>query len=424
MLKHAAYARDFTEEIQRNIFHRAEQIEKLLDQPNGDIILEQMLPAQKKKRHVLMFQAKSTRTISSFDMAIQRLGGTLSIYPWEMSSMGKGESFSDMIGVFAHRNFSSFIMRYDGKEDDGIAKNRDLIQEAIQECEALGSDMRIINAGFRNLEHPTQMLLDIYTIRKHHLDKLYSENLVIVMVGDIARSRAIASLAIGLKPYRPRIHFISPPDILLPEWVKQELENEKIVYHEIHLPLEETIRAISANVYYFSRLQTNLWEDAPRDKNILKQYEKEYEQFIGITNGVAAAARSDALFMHPLPHGGEIPSWFKKDPRYKAKEQIINGDLIRMSLLWELFGENFDPEFNMPRQKKIIFESQSGDIVETAAGEIIALCTVSYCLGIQLRHSGTWGKGWREHHEILRSIKNIARKPCPEHRPAPSEKKA
>lgn len=360
-----------------------------------------------------MFQGPSTRTASTFAKAIRNLGGYPLLFGWDASSMAKGEMVSEMVRTHHVGGYSSLIMRYD-KSD------RNVIAEAIAACSEWNLDFFIVNAGLGNSEHPTQMLLDVFTIQEYRPEKFKGGNLHIAFTGDLAYSRVIQSLAVGLKENRPEISFISQPDILIPEWVKKELNSAGVRFREIHEPLERIIGELNADIYYMTRLQTNLRDDWGKNPSADEKLERQFLLYASMTEKAAQAAPASALFMHPKPSGPEWPEWFKQDSRNIAFEQIQNGLYIRMALYYERFAGDDDIGVELARIMPVTFHSAGGDIVATTAAEIRALCSEPTCTAVKLRKSDGWGKIKPAE---FTSLKHKPFMPCPEHQPTLPDKK-
>ncbi|MDO8600039.1 MAG: hypothetical protein Q7R73_00255 [bacterium] len=412
LFRHVGYARDFDKALQQRIFKRARMMRDSFATKTGKDALRNILPLKDKRNHLLMFKGKSTRTASTFIASILNLGGNAIPLGWEASSMAKGEMVPAMVRTQHAAGFSSLIIRYD--DDD-----KDVIAEAIATCEEWNLDLFIVNAGLGNSEHPTQMLLDIFTIQGRLPEKLREERLKIAFAGDLAYSRVIQSLAVGLKEYKPEISFISQPKIRIPEWVKKELNDAGVRFYEIHEPLEHVIGSLGADIYYLTRLQTNLRKDWGKDTAADEELESQFLFYSGITEKAAKAAPAETLFMHPKPSGPELPEWFEKDPRNIAIEQIMNGIPLRMALYYERFAGDDDIEIELARSIPVTFHSKDGDVVATTSAEIRSVCSDPTCTAVKLRQSDGWGNIKPAEHVSLKHTSNML---CPKHRPTPPDR--
>lgn len=411
LFRHVGYARDFNKDLQQRIFKRARQMRDQFETQSDRDALRNILPLKNKRNHLLMFKGESTRTASTFAATILNLGGNPISLGWQASSMAKGEMVSAMARTVYAAGYSSLIIRYD---DDA-----DVIGEAIATCSEWNLDLFIVNAGLGNSEHPTQMLLDIFTIQEYRTEKLREGTLHIAFTGDLAYSRVIQSLAVGLKEYRPKISFLSQPEILIPEWVKKELDSAGVTFCEIHEPLEQAIEELNADIYYMTRLQKNLRKNWGKNPKADEELEHKFLLYSGMTGEAAAKAPANALFMHPKPSGPEWPEWFEKDPRTIAIEQIKNGTYIRMALYYERFAGDDDIEIELNRIIPITFHSAGGDIIATVSAEIRAVCSHNTCTAVKLRQSDGWGTIKPAERA---SLKHKPCMPCPEHRPMPPKK--
>ena len=222
-----------------------------------------------------LFYEPSTRTSASFAGAMYRLGGNvISINDVNYSSVSKGENLSDTIVTMA--NYADIIaLRSKNKGDAKLASEV--------------SSVPIINAGDGNGEHPTQTLLDLYTIHKK-FGRI--EDLVVTFVGDIENGRTVHSLDKAL--VNSTKHFIPTYD--------------KNIWPE-------------SDVYYLTRVQ--------RERGSEGSYSMKKEHIHHIPE--------NAIVMHPFPRNEEIPTWFDKDPRAKYFEQMKNGLYVRMAILSYFF---------------------------------------------------------------------------------------
>jgi aspartate carbamoyltransferase len=258
-----------------------------------------------------LFYEPSTRTSSSFQAAMQRLGGAvIAIHGVQYSSVSKGESLPDTI-----RTLECYA-------DVIVLRHPEV---GASEVAARYASKPIISAGDGVGEHPTQGLLDIYTI----LSELGTiDGLHVAMVGDLKHGRTVHSLARLLRLYDTRLTFVSPDILRLPAEIKQEML-------EAGRPVAETDRVEeiigSADVIYVTRVQKERFAD-------LREYEA-VKDYYEITPEVMARAKDRMALMHPLPRVGEIHYDVDDDPRAAYFRQMENGMYIRMALLAAVLGK-------------------------------------------------------------------------------------
>ena len=258
-----------------------------------------------------LFYEPSTRTSSSFQAAMQRLGGSvIPIHGVQYSSVSKGESLPDTI-----RTLECYA-------DVIVLRHPEV---GATEVAARYASKPIISAGDGIGEHPTQGLLDIYTI----LSELGTiDGLHVAMVGDLKHGRTVHSLARLLRLYDTRLSFVSPDILRIPAEIKQEML-------EAGRPVMETDRVEeiidSADVIYVTRVQKERFAD-------LREYEA-VKDYYEITPELMARAKTKMALMHPLPRVGEIHYDVDDDPRAAYFRQMENGMYIRMALLAAVLGK-------------------------------------------------------------------------------------
>ncbi len=258
-----------------------------------------------------LFYQPSTRTRLSFESAMLRLGGSVisTENAAEFSSAIKGETLQDTIRVV---NFYSDIIVIRHPES-GIA---DLAVKY--------SSIPIINAGDGVGEHPTQGLLDLYTI----FSKFHSQDFTIAICGDHANYRPHHSLSYLLSLYpKIKIIYVSPKSLSMPQELKQHLSDKKIKFSET----EDFQNAITkADIIYQGRIP--------------KEYlENDYKKYLGkyiLDASALKIIKKNAIIMHPLPRVNEITSDVDDDPRAIYFEQAQNGLFVRMALLLSLFDNH------------------------------------------------------------------------------------
>lgn len=265
-----------------------------------------------------LFYEPSTRTRLSFETAMLRLGGSVigSEMAQEFSSHSKGETLQDSIKVIS--NYADVIaIRY---HEIGGAK---VAEEA--------SSVPVINAGDGAGQHPTQALLDLYTINRN-FGKI--DDLTILMVGDLLYGRTVRSLCYLLgRFYRVKLIFVSPPICRMGEDIKTFLDEHEVDWREE----EDFDKALGeADCIYMTRIQKERFLDMARFEAASNKYR--------IDAGKMKLAKESAIVMHPLPRREEIDPAVDDDPRMKYFEQAANGVWVRMALIAYLLDEDLRKE--------------------------------------------------------------------------------
>jgi len=253
------------------------------------------------------FFEPSTRTRLSFESAMQRLGGScIGFADPSATSHLKGETLSDAIRMVS--GYSDAVVLRHPRE--GAAK---LASEV--------SDVPIINGGDGAGQHPTQTLLDLFTI-KEEIGKL--ENLKVGMLGDLRYGRTVHSLSQALDRFKTRLYFISPESLAMPEHVTDDLTNE----WSTHQSLEEILGEL--DVLYVTRIQKERFPDIEDYKRVAGAYRINSE----LLNG----AKTKMRILHPLPRVDEISTDVDNTKHAAYFRQAFNGIPVRMALLEKLIG--------------------------------------------------------------------------------------
>lgn len=288
------------------VFTRSQEMRELVERVGGCDLL---------KGHVLacLFYEPSTRTSASFIAAMERLGG--GIIPItqgvQFSSVSKGESLPDTIRTLEQYS-DVIVLRH---PEIGAAK-----------LAADYATVPVINAGDGAGEHPTQALLDLFTIRQElgHID-----GLKVAMVGDLRYGRTVHSLTRLLMQYdNISLRFVSPDILRLPMALMNELIDRGVKVRETH-DVADVIE--NADVLYVTRIQKERFGDP-------KQYE-EVRDCYEITTELMTRAKKNMIVMHPLPRVGEIHYRVDDDPRAAYFRQVKNGMYVRMALLAAVLGK-------------------------------------------------------------------------------------
>ena len=258
-----------------------------------------------------LFYEPSTRTSSSFTSAMERLGGSvIPINEVRYSSVAKGESLPDTVRTL-ECYADVIVLRH--PEQGASAQAAEHARKPI------------INAGDGVGEHPTQALLDLFTIVEE-LGKI--DGLVVTMLGDLKYGRTVHSLARLLSQFVVRVNYVSPEILRMPPGIVEELKAKGLPQAE-HTTLDAVLPA--TDVLYVTRVQKERFED-------LEEYEKVKGAFV-ITPETLKEAKDQMIIMHPLPRVGEISMDVDSDPRAAYFRQMEYGLYIRMALLAMVLGK-------------------------------------------------------------------------------------
>ncbi|MFQ3294859.1 MAG: aspartate carbamoyltransferase catalytic subunit, partial [Natrialbaceae archaeon] len=258
----------------------------------------------------LCFFEPSTRTKMSFEAAIKRLGGdVVDMGHIESSSVKKGETLADTVRVIAGYA-DAIVMRH---PDEGSAQ---MASEFV--------DVPLLNGGDGAGHHPTQTLLDLYTIRQN----AGLDDLSIGIMGDLKYGRTVHSLATALTNFDAEQHFISPESLQLPDGVKYDLDESGASVEE-HTDLEAVLPDL--DVLYVTRIQRERFPDENEYQKIAGEYQ--------IGADLLDDARDDLTILHPLPRVDEIAPDVDGTRHAKYFEQAHNGVPVRMALLDLLLSE-------------------------------------------------------------------------------------
>jgi aspartate carbamoyltransferase catalytic subunit len=259
-----------------------------------------------------LFYEPSTRTSSSFTAAMERLGGSvIPINEVKYSSVTKGESLSDTVRTL-ECYADVIVLRHPETGSAAIA--------------AKAARKPVINAGDGIGEHPTQALLDTFTIVEE-LGRL--ENLNVTMLGDLKYGRTVHSLARLLSSFNGiKLNYVSPEILRMPQAVMDEVAEKNVPQAE-YSSLEKVLP--DTDVLYVTRVQKERFEDSA-------EYEKVKDAYV-IDPEVMKPAKQDMIVMHPLPRVTEISMDFDDDPRAAYFRQMEYGLYVRMSLLAMVLGK-------------------------------------------------------------------------------------
>lgn len=279
------------------ILERAEHIEKM---PDRDKLL-----LMSGKIVATMFYEPSTRTKLSFETAAMRLGANILYFDADHSSVKKGESFSDTIKMI--ESYSDMIVIRHPM--DGAAR-----------LAASVSHKPVLNGGDGSNQHPSQTLLDLYTIQK---EKGTLENLHVAFAGDLKYGRTVHSLVKALKHFNPTIYFISPRLLAMPDYLLDDLDDAGIKYH-VHEHFADCLNAV--DVFYMTRIQRERFPD-PED------YEKVKGVYVINRDNIEGKCKDDMIIMHPLPRVDEIATDLDNTRYARYFEQAHNGIPVRQAMM-------------------------------------------------------------------------------------------
>lgn len=295
----------FSKEQLNDIFNLAQIFKNrvIKDRPLEDVL--------KGKIMASVFYEVSTRTSCSFSAAMQRLGGRVIHMDETSSSVKKGETLEDSISVMA------------GYADVVVLRHPEpgAVALAANHCRK-----PLINAGDGVGEHPTQALLDIFTIR----EEIGTVNgLTITMVGDLKHGRTVHSLARLLTLYNVQLRYVSPQNLTMPDEIVQFVES-KGVNQKFYSTLDEVLP--ETDVLYMTRIQKERFSSE-------EEYKLACGQFI-LTPQLMTRAKRKMIVMHPLPRVNEISKEFDTDPRAAYFRQAEYGMYVRMAILAMVLGKS------------------------------------------------------------------------------------
>ncbi|CAG0976533.1 MAG: aspartate carbamoyltransferase [Candidatus Methanoperedens sp.] len=296
MLRHIISMKDFSRDEIDIILKRAKDFEPIARGQKSSLLSGKILAT--------LFYEPSTRTRLSFETAMKRLGGeVIDLGSIEKSSVAKGETLADTIRVIG--NYADAIVLRHPRE--GAAR-----------MAAQFSNVPILNAGDGAGHHPTQTLLDLYTIMRE--SSLL--NLRIAIVGDLKYGRTVHSLAYALSMYHADMTLISPKQLQMPDVIKKDLKKQGASISET-TNIEDVLGDIE--VLYVTRIQKERFPDPA-----------EYQKVAGIyrvTEELLKKSRNNLIIMHPLPRLDEIDPAVDRTKYARYFEQSFYGVPVRMALL-------------------------------------------------------------------------------------------
>ncbi len=290
---------DYTKEEILEVLQSASEFEK---NPNQRLLEGKVVAS--------LFFEPSTRTRLSFETSINRLGGRIvGFSDSSSSSVTKGETLKDTIKMVD--NYCDLIvMRH---PIEGAARYASEVAKAP-----------VVNAGDGANQHPSQTMLDLYSIYK---TQGTLENLNIFMVGDLKYGRTVHSLLQAMSHFHPTFHFIAPKELQMPEGYKLHLKELNIPYYE-HTELNEVIN--DADILYMTRVQRERFADP-------LEYEKVKNVYI-LKNAMLSGTRENMRILHPLPRVNEIDVDVDENPKAYYFEQARNGVFARQAIICKALG--------------------------------------------------------------------------------------
>ncbi len=258
-----------------------------------------------------LFFEPSTRTRLSFETAVNRMGGRIiGFSDAATTSSSKGETLKDTIMMVS--NYADLIIMRHHLE--GAARYASEV-----------TGIPIINAGDGANQHPTQTMLDIYSIYK---TQGTLENLEITMVGDLKYGRTVHSLITGMSHFNPTFHFVAPEELRIPDLYKTFCDDKGIKYYEYTDFSEEVINR--SDIIYMTRVQRERFTD-------LMEYEKVKNVYI-LRNHMLSDSKNNLRILHPLPRVNEIAYDVDSNPKAYYIEQARNGVFARQAIICDVLG--------------------------------------------------------------------------------------
>ena len=289
------------------ILYLLEMAKEFEKNPNRKILDEKVVAT--------LFFEPSTRTRLSFETAVNRLGGkVIGFSNPASSSASKGESLNDTIKMVS--NYADLIVM------------RHYLEGAALYASEVTS-VPIINAGDGAHQHPSQTMLDLYSIQK---TQGTLDNLNIYLVGDLKYGRTVHSLIMAMRHFHPTFHFIAPDELKMPEIYKDYCHEHNIRYIE-HSDFNEDSIA-DADILYMTRVQRERFTD-------LVEYERVKNVYI-LHNSMLAKTKSNLKILHPLPRINEIAYDVDKNEKAYYFQQAQNGLYAREAIICDVLGITLD----------------------------------------------------------------------------------
>jgi len=290
---------DYCKEDIVKILDLAEEFEK---NPNQNLLENKVIGT--------LFFEPSTRTRLSFESAVNRLNGkTIGFASKDSSSVQKGESLKDTIKTV--NNYCDLIVMRHPLE--GSARFAGEV-----------ADIPVINAGDGANQHPTQTLLDLYSIRKTQGSL---DNLDVFLVGDLKYGRTVHSLLMAMSNFNTTFNFISPKELKLPDEYKMFLQDKDLDYNE-YIDITDNIN--QADIIYMTRIQRERFSDP-------MEYEKTKNSYV-LSNDMLGGTKENMKILHPLPRVNEINEDVDENKKSYYFTQALNGVYTRMAIITSILG--------------------------------------------------------------------------------------
>ena len=297
----------FADMSREKILYMIELAQEFEKHPNRDIL--------KGKVVATLFYEPSTRTRLSFETAANRLGArVIGFSDAKASSVSKGETLKDTILMVS--NYADVIAM------------RHYIEGAAQYASEV-THKPIVNAGDGAHQHPSQCMLDLYSIYK---TQGTLENLNIYLVGDLKYGRTVHSLLMAMRHFNPTFHFIAPKELAMPKEYKLYCDEHNIKYTE-HTAFNDKVIA-DADILYMTRVQKERFSD-------LMEYERVKNVYI-LNREMLSQAKPNMKILHPLPRVNEIAYDVDEDPHAYYIQQAGNGLFAREAIFCDVLGITLD----------------------------------------------------------------------------------
>jgi len=315
---HVLEAQQFEPDTLESLFTVADAIRSSPDNFRGTLA---------GRKVALLFAQPSSRTRGSFQIAAEMLGAHVHVeeHMAAFSSVVKGESLEDTVRTFARYGMQYFIIRWNA--EGSVARA----------AAVAGPTIPVINAGDGPGQHPTQALLDLYTIWQEF--GAFTVPFPVCFVGDLANSRTVHSLVYLLAKYElVQFRFVSPQSARMKPGIIEHLGRHGRIFEEHFedgMPLAEA--AFRSNMLYVTRPQLE-YQDSDAGR---QQLVEQYQQFI-VTSKVAHGMSQGSIILHPLPRNFELPEEVDANPRARYFDQVENGLWLRMALLERIENERIN----------------------------------------------------------------------------------
>ena len=298
-MKNLISMRDLDKKHILNLIDKAGKIEK-----------KEIWPDMHGRVMASLFFEPSTRTQLSFDTAMKRLGGEVILMSGTKgTSVEKGETLSDTVKII-NQYSDIIVVRH---PNEGAAR---YISEQV--------NIPVVNAGDGSNQHPSQSMLDLYSIYK---TQGTLSGLTIALVGDLKYGRTVHSLVYALSTFSPKFYFVSPELLAMPEYIVEDLKKMKIQY-EVLYNFEDIVKEL--DIMYVTRIQRERFADP-------QEYERVKNAYI-IRASQLKDAKKTFKVLHPLPRVNEIHTDVDKLPAAYYFEQAGNGVFMRQAILSALLG--------------------------------------------------------------------------------------